>query len=83
LSSLRLEHHIETASATCLPWFQIDDDAYDWKLMKPEIYATIMDFFNSGLPIINENAKPSADTGSLVVVLHLKSHSFLPAKKSP
>ena len=44
---------------------QIDDDGYDWKLMKPEIYATIMDFFNSGLPIVNEDAKPSADTGFL------------------
>ena len=42
---------------------QIDDDGYDWKLMKPEIYATIMDFFNSGLPVVNEDAKPSADTG--------------------
>jgi len=30
-----------------------DDDAYEWKIMKPEIFATIMDFFNSGLPIIN------------------------------
>jgi len=30
-----------------------DDDLYEWKIMKPEIYATIMDFFNSGLPIIN------------------------------
>jgi len=30
-----------------------DDDLYEWKIMKPEIYATIMDFFNSGLPIVN------------------------------
>ena len=42
---------------------KIDDDSYDWKLMKPEIYATIMDFFNSGLPVINEDARPSSDTG--------------------
>ena len=30
-----------------------DDEACDWKLMKPEIFATIMDFFNSGLPVVN------------------------------
>jgi len=30
-----------------------DDDGYEWKIMKPEIFATIMDFFSSGLPIIN------------------------------
>lgn len=30
-----------------------DDEGYEWKIMKPEIFATIMDFFNSGLPIIN------------------------------
>jgi hypothetical protein len=32
--------------------------------MKPEIYATIMDFFNSGLPVVNDDAKPSSDTGT-------------------
>ena len=30
-----------------------DDEGYEWKIMKPEIFATIMDFFSSGLPIIN------------------------------
>jgi hypothetical protein len=30
-----------------------EDEAYEWRLMKPEIFATIMDFFNSGLPVIN------------------------------
>ena len=39
-----------------------DDDSFDWKLMKPEIYATIMDFYTSGLPIVNDSAKPSSDT---------------------
>ncbi|XP_040569903.1 NFU1 iron-sulfur cluster scaffold homolog, mitochondrial [Lepeophtheirus salmonis] len=34
----------------------------EWKLMKPLIYATIMDFFASGLPIVNEDAKPHSDT---------------------
>jgi len=34
-----------------------DDDAYEWKIMKPEIFATIMDFFTSGLPIINADVE--------------------------
>ncbi|XP_049876521.1 NFU1 iron-sulfur cluster scaffold homolog, mitochondrial-like [Pectinophora gossypiella] len=37
------------------------DDDTEWKLLKPEIYATIMDFFASGLPIVTD-AKPSGDT---------------------
>lgn len=36
---------------------KIDDDAYEWRVMKPEIYATIMDFFSSGLPIVHEDSK--------------------------
>ena len=41
---------------------KIDDDSVEWKTMKPEIFATIMDFFHSGLPIVNEDAVPSSDT---------------------
>lgn len=37
-------------------------DEADWGLLKPEIFAIIMDFFASGLPIVNER-KPNADTG--------------------
>ncbi|KAJ8932405.1 hypothetical protein NQ314_014662 [Rhamnusium bicolor] len=39
---------------------KVDDDV-DWKILKPEIFATIMDFFASGLPILNE-ATPNTDT---------------------
>lgn len=38
-----------------------DDDNINWKVMKPEIFATIMDFFASGLPVLTEGA-PSSDT---------------------
>ncbi|CAG9857132.1 unnamed protein product [Phyllotreta striolata] len=38
-----------------------DDDEAKWNLLKPEIFATIMDFFASGLPIVNEST-PSQDT---------------------
>ena len=41
---------------------KIDDDSVEWKTLKPEIFATIMDFFHSGLPIVNDDAVPSADT---------------------
>ncbi|XP_073995910.1 NFU1 iron-sulfur cluster scaffold homolog, mitochondrial-like [Rhodnius prolixus] len=37
------------------------DEEMDWKLIKPEIFATIMDFFSSGLPVLND-VKPNADT---------------------
>uniref|UniRef100_A0A2A4J1M5 NFU1 iron-sulfur cluster scaffold homolog, mitochondrial n=1 Tax=Heliothis virescens TaxID=7102 RepID=A0A2A4J1M5_HELVI len=37
------------------------DDDVDWRLLKPDIFATIMDFFASGLPVIID-AKPSGDT---------------------
>lgn len=37
------------------------DDEVDWKLIKPEIFASIMDFFSSGLPILND-AVPNSDT---------------------
>lgn len=35
------------------------DDEVEWKLLKPEIFATIMDFFASGLPILNEGVTNS------------------------
>lgn len=37
------------------------DDDVEWKLLKPEIFAAIMDFFSSGLPILND-AIPNSDT---------------------
>ena len=38
------------------------DDEYQWKLMKPEIHATIMDFFSSGLPVINADVETLTTT---------------------
>lgn len=37
------------------------DEEVDWKLLKPEIFATIMDFFASGQPILVD-VKPSSET---------------------
>ena len=39
---------------------KLDEDV-EWKLLKPEIFAVIMDFFASGMPILSEN-QPAADT---------------------
>ncbi|KAK7872928.1 hypothetical protein R5R35_004247 [Gryllus longicercus] len=37
---------------------KVDEDV-EWRLLKPEIFAIIMDFFASGLPIVNEEEAPS------------------------
>lgn len=37
------------------------DEEVEWRLLKPEIYATIMDFFASGIPVVTE-VKESGDT---------------------
>lgn len=37
------------------------DEEVEWRLLKPEIYATIMDFFASGLPVVSESKE---STGS-------------------
>lgn len=37
------------------------DAEVQWKLLKPDVYATIMDFFASGLPVVTDEA-PSSDT---------------------
>ncbi|KAL8624233.1 hypothetical protein ACOMHN_027539 [Nucella lapillus] len=37
------------------------DEDIEWKVLKPEIYAVIMDFFASGLPVLTDE-QPSGDT---------------------
>ena len=34
-----------------------DDELLEWKVLKPEIYATIMDFFASGTSLLNNSGK--------------------------
>lgn len=36
-------------------------ESAEWSLIKPEVFAVIMDFFASGLPVLHE-AQPNADT---------------------
>lgn len=35
------------------------DEDMEWKVMKPDIFATIMDFFATGLPVVSEDQEPS------------------------
>jgi len=37
------------------------DEAIDWQVLKPDIFATVMDFFASGVPVVTE-PQPSLDT---------------------
>ncbi len=37
-----------------------DDDSLEWRVIKPEVFATVMDFFSSGLPVINEEAEANS-----------------------
>ena len=32
----------------------MDDEGVEWSVLKPDIFATIMDFFASGLPVVTE-----------------------------
>ncbi|KAM4749070.1 NFU1 iron-sulfur cluster scaffold homolog, mitochondrial [Rhinophrynus dorsalis] len=41
-----------------------ESEALDWNLIKPDVYATIMDFFSSGLPVVTDNAPPSDTAAS-------------------
>ena len=41
---------------------KIDDDSVEWKVIKPEVFAIIMDFFHSGLPIGKKHALKNMTT---------------------
>ena len=41
------------------------DDEVDWQVLKPQVYAAIMDFFSTGLPVLTDE-QPSADTGKIL-----------------
>ncbi|NXJ66447.1 NFU1 protein, partial [Rostratula benghalensis] len=40
-----------------------ESEDLDWNLLKPDIYATIMDFFASGLPVVTDEA-PRTDAAA-------------------
>ena len=42
--------------------FYQDNDYTEWSTIKAEVFATVMDFFTSGLPVVNEDAEANSDT---------------------
>ena len=40
---------------------KVDEDV-DWRVIKPEVFATLVDFFSSGLPVLRETETKS-ETG--------------------
>lgn len=50
---------------------KLDEDV-EWQLLKPEIFAVIMDFFASGMPILSEN-QPAADTRKILSFIFVQS----------
>lgn len=49
------------------------DEDVEWKLLKPEIFAAIMDFFASGLPVMDETSQPAADTRTVHSLILVQS----------
>jgi hypothetical protein len=47
---------------------KLDDEETDWATIKPHVYATLMDFFSSGLPVVTEEL-PSNDTGTILELI--------------
>ena len=45
------------------------DSDLEWKVIKPDVFAAIMDFFTTGLPVVNEDSVPSPDTGTCALLL--------------
>ena len=44
--------------------------------MKPDVFAAVMDFFASGLPVINEEGTPRADTGKTHKEIHSRPNNL-------
>uniref|UniRef100_A0A8C1ELS1 NFU1 iron-sulfur cluster scaffold homolog, mitochondrial n=1 Tax=Cyprinus carpio carpio TaxID=630221 RepID=A0A8C1ELS1_CYPCA len=47
------------------------DNETEWRVIKPNVFATIMDFFTSGLPVVNEAdaPPPSEDDDEMVAMI--------------
>lgn len=51
------------------------DDYVEWMVLKPEVYAIIMDFFASGLPVLTD-VKPTSDTRKFYM-LYISCFQFM------
>ena len=43
-----------------------EDDDQDWSLLKPDVFATVMDFYTTGQPVVSEDSQRSAAGQCLV-----------------
>jgi len=41
-----------------------EDDEVNWNVIKPLVFATVMDFFASGQPVVLDEREPSSDTAN-------------------
>lgn len=49
------------------------DDEIEWRLLKPEIFSSIIDFFTTGLPVLREEAADAGcNDGKCPLVTHFK-----------
>ena len=55
---------------------KVDEDV-DWNILKPEIFATIMDFFASGLPVVTEETILDARELRLCFMKNVLTKQFL------
>jgi len=55
---------------------KMDDEGVDWDVIKPHVFATIMDFFASGLPVVSEEPV-SGDTGEMYVCMYVCTYVCL------
>ncbi len=44
------------------PFLLLSDEDADWAVLKPNVFATVMDFFNGNLPVMLEAPEPSANS---------------------
>ncbi len=52
------------------------DDEIDWKVLKPEIFASIMDFFGTGLPVLRENAQENINSDTTGNYINISLNFF-------
>ncbi|XP_038963291.1 NFU1 iron-sulfur cluster scaffold homolog, mitochondrial isoform X4 [Rattus norvegicus] len=57
-NSLCTNMYRDHSSLCARPCITQENEELDWNLLKPDIYATIMDFFASGLPLVTEETPP-------------------------
>ncbi|KPM03641.1 NFU1 iron-sulfur cluster scaffold-like protein, mitochondrial-like protein [Sarcoptes scabiei] len=53
----------------------------DWKVLKPEVFASIMDFYATGLPVLRENMEIVNNESDIIELLKQSQFSEVPKGK--